>query len=421
MYKTFILFSILSLMFINSSATALMWNDPGVIPVQSISDHRWRDANTGRLINVTGMPNVNPTPTPASTPTPATTSSPTRTPSPATASSPTPTPTPATTSTPTPTPGPAPAPSGTTTSAPTPGPAPAPSGPTTSAPTPTPGPAPAPSGPTTSAPSTTAPKPRTNWSSMSRGAKAGAALGIAGGVAGVYASTAGQGEHSGWNVAGGAASGAIAGASVGSIFPVIGTGIGAAAGAIIGGLISGSQVFSETDCLYDPVTGAFTCCNTVFNKGERQANIGDYMFCGVEQNGTNVIAAPGVRQCLQGKKKDESTWSDTAAGWWDGLWKDDFWQPECVARYCTESGEPAKGIEAYIEYIPDTTNYCWNWGCISGYTRSGNTCVVASTNQPVNPYTTPENPTTNQYDELINRLQNLRQNLVNRCGYMLGN
>ena len=391
MRKTVIFFFILSLMFVNSGANALMWNDPGVNPVQSISDHRWRDANTGRLINVTGMPNVNPTPTPAPT------SSPTPTPTPASTSSPTPTPTPAPTSSPTPTPTPTP----------------------TSASTP--GPAPTPSGTTTSAPSTTAPRPRTNWSSMSRGAKAGAALGIAGGVAGVYASTAGQGEHSGWNVAGGAASGAIAGASVGSIFPVIGTGIGAAAGAIIGGLISGSQVFSETDCLYDPVTGAFTCCNTVFNKGERQANIGDYMFCGVEQNGTNVIAAPGVRQCLQGKMKDESTWSDTAAGWWDGLWKDDFWQPECVARYCTESGEPAKGIEAYIEYIPDTTNYCWNWGCISGYTRSGNTCVVASTNQLVTPYTTPENPTTNQYDELINRLQNLRQNLVNRCGYMLGN
>lgn len=384
MRKTVIFFFILSLMFVNSGANALMWNDPGVNPVQSISDHRWRDANTGRLINVTGMPNVNPTPTPAPTP------SPTPTPTPAPTSSPTPTPTPTPTSSPTPTPSPAPAASSTST------------------------PSSAPSSPSTTT-------PRTNWGSMSRGAKAGAALGIAGGVAGVYASTAGQGEHSGWNVAGGAASGAIAGASVGSIFPVIGTGIGAAAGAIIGGLISGSQVFSETDCLYDPVTGAFTCCNTVFNKGERQANIGDYMFCGVEQNGTNVIAAPGVRQCLQGKMKDESTWSDTAAGWWDGLWKDDFWQPECVARYCTESGEPAKGIEAYIEYIPDTTNYCWNWGCISGYTRSGNTCVVASTNQLVTPYTTPENPTTNQYDELINRLQNLRQNLVNRCGYMLGN
>lgn len=384
MRKTVIFFFILSLMFVNSGANALMWNDPGVIPVQSISDHRWRDANTGRLINVTGMPNVNPTPTPAPTPSP--------TPPPSSAAAPSPTPTP----TPTPT------------SSPTSAPSSAPAASSTSAPSSAP-----------SSPSTTT--PRTNWGSMTRGAKAGAALGIAGGVAGVYASTAGQGEHSGWNVAGGAASGAIAGASVGSIFPVIGTGIGAAAGAIIGGLISGSQVFSETDCLYDPVTGAFTCCNTVFNKGERQANIGDYMFCGVEQNGTNVIAAPGVRQCLQGKMKDESTWSDTAAGWWDGLWKDDFWQPECVARYCTESGEPAKGIEAYIEYIPDTTNYCWNWGCISGYTRSGNTCVVASTNQLVNPYTTPENPTTNQYDELINRLQSLRQNLVNRCGYMLGN
>ena len=46
MRKTVIFFSILSLMFVNSGANALMWNDPGVIPVQSISDHRWRDANT---------------------------------------------------------------------------------------------------------------------------------------------------------------------------------------------------------------------------------------------------------------------------------------------------------------------------------------------------------------------------------------
>lgn len=344
-----VFFATVALLFVADDANALMWNDPGVTPVQSISDHRWRDANTGRLINVTGMPNATPTPTPTPTLTPSL--------------------------------------------APTPSPAPSSSGTTT---------------------------PRTNWGSMSKAARAGAALGIAGGAAGVYASTAGQGEHSGWNVAGGAASGAIAGASIGSIFPVIGTGIGAAAGAVIGGLISGSQLFSETDCLYDPVTGIFTCCNTVFNQGERQANIGDYMFCGVEQDGTNVIAAPGVRQCLQGKMKDESTWSDTAAGWWDGMWVDDFWQPECVARYCTESGAPAEGIESYIEYIPDTTNYCWNWDCVSGYTRSGNTCIAASTNEPVNPYTTPESPNANPYDVLIQQLQQYRTNIIRMCGHMLG-
>ena len=55
-----------------NNAFALMWNDPDVVPVQSISDHRWRDAKTGRLINVTGMPDVSSTPT---TPTPTTPSS----------------------------------------------------------------------------------------------------------------------------------------------------------------------------------------------------------------------------------------------------------------------------------------------------------------------------------------------------------
>lgn len=367
-----IAFSLLSLVAISNDVFALNWNDPDVIPVQSISDHRWRDAVTGQFINVSGMPT---TTTPTPTPTPSTPVAPT-------------------TTTPT---------------------VPTPSTPTTPS-TPV-----APTGPTSS-PSFVS-GVRTNWGNLSATQKLGVAAGAVGGAVGIYAATAGQDEHSGWNVAGGAASGVALGASVGSVIPGVGTAIGAGIGAVVGGLFAGSQLFSETDCLHDPVTGKFTCCNTAFNKGERQAQIGDYMFCGAEQSdGTNKILPPGVRQCLQGKMKDESSWSDTAASWWDGLWKDDFWQPECTTRFCPSVEMPKEGIEAYITYTPDTNNYCWTWECVEGYKRSGDTCISTTNanNQPVKPYTTPESPDANPYDVLIQRIQAQRAGIIQRCGYMMG-
>lgn len=267
---------------------------------------------------------------------------------------------------------------------------------------------------------------KTNPKAVASGALG--AVGLIAGTAGVIDSASGQQEHSWGNVLEGTISGATAaagGAAVINAIPVIGNisyGIAVASGAIVGGLVSGSQLFSETDCLHDPVTGKFTCCNTAFNKGERQAQIGDYMFCGAEQSdGTNKILPPGVRQCLQGKMKDESSWSDTAASWWDGLWKDDFWQPECTTRFCSSVEAPKEGIEAYITYTPDTNNYCWTWECVEGYKRSGNTCVSATNgNQPVNPYTTPESPNANPYDVLIQRIQAQRAGIIQRCGYMMG-
>lgn len=360
------IFSFLTSLVITSTAFGLNWNDTGVVPVQSISDHRWRDAVTGQFINVAGMPGID-----ASTSAPGASNNVSL--------------------------------SGNNTS----------TGTNTNSATNTP-----PSNQSTGR--TTSGGIKTNWSNMSKTAKIGSAIGIVGGTAGIYASTSGQDEHSGWDVAGGTVSGAALGASVGSIFPGIGTAVGAGVGAVVGGIISGSQLFSETDCLHDPITGQFTCCNTVFNKGERQAQIGDYMFCGIEQeNGTNKVLPPGVRQCLQGSMSDKNSWSDTAASWWNGLWKDDFWQPECTPRMCSSFETPTAGIEAYINYIPDETNYCWKWECVNGYKRSGNTCVTSKGSAAVNPYTTPESPNVNPYDELIQRIQYQRDSIIQRCGYVI--
>lgn len=332
-----------------TDSIAANWNDPNVNLVQSISDHAYRDANTGQRVSVRDMPAdyFDNAAGAAGTTTGATTQPGNTTNQPAT-----------------------------------------------------------PNNNNTNTPRRTG-GIRTNWSNMSNMAKAGAALGIVGGAAGIYSATAGDGEHSAGDVALGTASGAALGASVGSIVPVIGTGIGAVGGAIIGGVISGSQLFSETDCLYDPVTGAFTCCHTQFNQGERYADIGDYMFCGTESDDGSVnVMKPGVRQCQQGG-------SETAASWFNGLFLDDAWSPECVVRIC-DGTEPPMEYTGYIDYKPNTSNFCWDWICIDGYQRSGNTCVATGgggssdgdTNVP------PENP----YDKLIKRLQDERHRIINMCG-----
>ena len=337
-----------------TDSIAASWNDPNVNLVQSISDHAYRDANTGQRVSTRDMPAdyFDNTAGAAGATTGATTQPGNTTNQPAT-----------------------------------------------------------PNNNNTNAPRRTG-GVRTNWSNMSNMAKAGAVLGIVGGAAGIYGATAGDGEHSAGDVALGTASGAALGASVGSIVPVIGTGIGAVGGAIIGGVISGSQLFSETDCLYDPVTGVFTCCHTQFNQGERYADIGDYMFCGTESDDGSVnVMKPGVRQCQQGG-------SETAASWFNGLFLDDAWSPECVVRIC-DGTEPPMEYTGYIDYKPNTSNFCWDWICIDGYQRSGNTCVATGggggsgggsgdggTNVP------PENP----YDKLIKRLQDERNRIINMCG-----
>ena len=187
------------------------------------------------------------------------------------------------------------------------------------------------------------------WGSMTTTGKVASVVGGVAGTIGLASSAMGQGEHSAGNMVTGIASGITAGCSIGSMIPGYGTLIGCAVGLVAGIAVPGSQLWSETDCMQDPVTGKFTCCNTLFNKGERQVEIGGYMFCSVEENG-QVVAKPGVRQCLQGG-------SDKPASWWDGLWKDDAWSPECTIRYC--NGEPP--ADTYVDIYADTEKFCYNW------------------------------------------------------------
>lgn len=285
---------------------------------------------------------------------------------------------------------------------PKPKPAPAPK------PKPSPAPEPEPS---------PAPKPKPGVKGMSTGAKVAGVLGAVAGAAMVYDVTSGQQQHSGWDAARGVGGGAIAGASIGSIIPAVGTTIGAAVGATVGGVIAGSQLFSETDCLTDPVTGKFTCCHTAFNKGERYADIGDYMFCVVDAV-DGVPAQYGTRQCQQGG-------SATAHSWWDGLWQDDAWTPECEYRYCNNDA-PKPGFDKYIVHTADTENFCWKWQCADGLVRVGNWCErpkagaaggVATGNggntetEPVITDTSKE-----RYELAIAKIQAQRNRVIRMCG-----
>ena len=209
-----------------------------------------------------------------------------------------------------------------------------------------------------------APKPA-GWKGMTSVQKAGTVLQGVAGAGLVYAGTAGQQEHDGWDLASGVGGGAMTGAAIGSAVPAIGTAVGAVVGGIIGGVISGSQLFSETDCLYDPIIAnkeggpTFTCCNTAFNKGERYAKIGDYMFC--DTLDANGMATPLVRQCLQGGQATELSW-------WDGLWEDDAWSAQCQERWCNNNKPPRDQV---VQPIPDTKNFCWNWQIIDGTGSNG--------------------------------------------------
>lgn len=237
------------------------------------------------------------------------------------------------------------------------------------------------------------------WKGMSGTQRAMGAAGAVAGAAGIYASTTGDGEHGVMNVVGGVASGALGGSAFG-IWGIVG-------GALIGGAITGSQLFSETDCLHDPITGQFTCCNTLFNQGERQVPIGGYMFCGDKNNQPMAL---GVRQCLQGGKS-------TASGWWDGLWEDDEWSRECTVRLCPGQVEIANGTPTEsIVPIPDQEQICWKWECADGYTKKGNTCV---SNTGASSGGNGGDTDTNAYDILIRRIQQQIQQLQQECGGVL--
>lgn len=252
---------------------------------------------------------------------------------------------------------------------------------------------------------------------MSTGAKVVGVLGAVGGGVMVAESASGQQQHSGWDVAHGVGGGVWAGASIGSFFPGPGTAIGAAVGAVVGGAIAGSQLISETDCLTDPVTGKFTCCHTAFNKGERYADIGDYMFCVVDAT-NGVPAQYGTRQCQQGG-------SATAHSWWDGLWQDDAWTPECEYRYCNNDA-PKRGYDNYIVHTADTENFCWKWQCANGLVRVGDHCErakagavgIASNGNGGNTETEPvvSDTSNERYELAIAKIQAQRNRVISMCG-----
>lgn len=283
---------------------AAKWDDAGVVPVQSISDHKWRDANTGQYISVSGMTDeafaekimgVPPTPAAAAEKVAGA------------------------------------AKEGVDDAV------------------------------KKSAGKTTeetvdklsedaTKKTAAGWKGMGKAGKVATVAAGAVGAYGVYDSVSGQGEHGIGDLVEGALGGATLGGAVGTAVPVIGTAIGAGVGAGVGLLAAGSQLFSETDCLYDPITKKFTCCNTAFNQGERQVPIGGFMFCGDEKGETPM--APLVRQCLQGG-------SAQPASWIQGLFQDDAWAPECTIGLCPGEVERTEYVNG--QWIPDVDKICYRW------------------------------------------------------------
>ena len=343
-HKKYLLFNIALSCFVamtTNSALCAAWNDPGVQLIRT-PDDRFRNAVNGQFVNTTGMPDHIRNMPPTSAPIPITPSAPTST-TPNVPTSGTAFPSGTTPSSATP-------PNGTNTGAGTNQAATQTGAGTNQAPTQT---GAGTNQSTNQAPANTTPQ---GWKGMSTAAKVGTAVAGVGGALTVASTVTGKDKHSIGNLFTGAVGGLTTGMAIGTAVPVIGNGVGAIVGTVLGTVIAGSQLFSDTACLHAPETGLSTCCNTAFNKGQRQAQMGEYTFCGVESSECKMtVKRPGVRQCLQGG-------SDKPASWWDGLWKDDAWAPECVTRYC--NGEPP--ANAYVEYIPDTQNFCYNWRLING-------------------------------------------------------
>ena len=94
-------------------------------------------------------------------------------------------------------------------------------------------------------------------------------------------------------------------------------------------------------------------------------------------------------------------------------------------RICDNTEPPAE-FPGYIDYEPDTTNICWNWVCINGYERQGNTCVATGGGSNGGGNSGGTQPPSSelpidQYNKLINQIQTERQRLIQQCGHMLGN
>ncbi|MBD5389392.1 hypothetical protein HDR63_04020 [bacterium] len=254
-----------------------------------------------------------------------------------------------------------------------------------------------------------APKTVTKSSMATRMGKVGGALSLATGAMMVADATSGDGPHSWGNVLEGAAGGLAAGMGAGALlnaipgFGQVAYGVVVAGATVLGGLSAGSQIFSETDCMTDPATGAFTCCNTYFNEGQRFVGIGGEMFC----------EFPGVRQCLQGGQPVE-------ASWWDGLWLDDDWGA-CQPKYCQDIPAVASGTDpntvVAAPFLDNETGQkaCWAWECVEGYQMvalaDGTATCVGQNDDHGNPM--------NTYDRVIQTIEKERARIIAECGEYL--
>lgn len=207
---------------------------------------------------------------------------------------------------------------------------------------------------------------------------AGGALRVAGGLFSIAAggmmiweANAGEGARTGGDLLKAAAGGAMVGMGVASIVPGVGTLVGAAVGAVAGAATVGWQMFSETDCLTDPVTNKQTCCNTT--TGDVKRGIGDYMFCGKDGK-TSAM----VRQCKVGGRSQKSECNINPLTWGGCIkdaFSDDEWDKNCETRWCSGTSAPPNGLADLVVYEPDTSKVCWKWRCGDGLKLEGKKCV----------------------------------------------
>lgn len=181
-------------------------------------------------------------------------------------------------------------------------------------------------------------------------------LSIVGGAKMWWDANMGEGARTGKDLLMSTAGGAMVGMGVASVLALSGPAgwIALGAGAVVGAATVGWQMFSETDCLTDPVTNKQTCCNTT--TGDVKRGIGDYMFC--QKKGGGAMAM--VRQCQVGgrSKSGSGVW-----GWLTDLVSDDAWSESCTTRWCSGTSAPPNGLGDSVRYVPDTSKVCWKWDC----------------------------------------------------------
>ena len=224
--------------------------------------------------------------------------------------------------------------------------------------------------------------------------------------------------------------------SAGNVPPVVppmgntntGTGANAAGATSAGSAVTNAAAGNTTSATTSGTTPAQAGNTSPQNQGGPRINARNLATGALGAVGA-VAGTAGVINAASGN--DEHSWGDVVQGVVSGATAAAggaavvnaipvFGQIGYGAAVGAGETEPAVGIESYIKYIPDTTNICYTWTCIDGYTRSGNTCVQSGTTVPVPPYTKPNNPTQDPYDELIRRISSERQRIIDTCGQSIG-